>query len=600
MPPLPATDGRGHRRAAARWRRSDGTASGGAPAILARHVSASVRTAASLASRSARSDDAASSLPSSRSRSASAVSRRTRAGEARLARSAGGRTLRLWRPASASNSATWRTSWPRRDAACAAWRRSSSSDSHASAVDAACWRSDSSCVRSRSTSAARNVIASARSGASTSPASDVIGDHAEASTAARSPPLAPATPSHRSVRSDTARHSANAAATSVRWASVAGRLGILFEIDQLGRDRGHPGVELGGDRRRSVAVEGACRRAGERACSLLSAVDRVRRRRGGATSGSPIHSWYSAAQRPSWRISSSTPLTNCTRSTLPWLTPMPYGSSVSASPTNSRFGSWAARPTSSVSSLTIGVGAALLHRDQAVGGLWHLDELHAVVLRLAHLVEGRAAGRHAHPGAGVDEVLHVRDAGPRRHEHLLAGVVVRRRERDAQPAVAVDRHRVGDEVDVVVLQRGQALGEVHHAVLDRQRVDIAEDGASHLLRGRRCRSRRARRSVGLRKPNCNVPADTPTISRPSSGIRSIVEPAGISPGGGSGPSGAYERVASSAASSVRALGWDRRLGGGRRRRRDLGWLGELRGAAGRDGRKQRAARGAADAVTGTP
>ena len=109
------------------------------------------------------------------------------------------------------------------------------------------------------------------------------------------------------------------------------------------------------------------------------------------------------------------------------------------------------------------------------------NELHALVLGLAHLVEGRAPLRHAHPGAVGDEVLDAGDAGALGHEHLLAGVVVRGREGDAQPPVAVDRHRVGDEVDVVVLQRRQALGEVHHAVLDRWGSTIAEDRAGDLL-----------------------------------------------------------------------------------------------------------------------
>ena len=45
-----------------------------------------------------------------------------------------------------------------------------------------------------------------------------------------------------------------------------------------------------------------------------------------------------------------------------------------------------------------------------------------------------------------------------------------------------------------VSSAGQALGEGDHPVLDRQRVDVAEDRPGDLLEDRRCRSPRARRS----------------------------------------------------------------------------------------------------------
>src|SRR3954452_24888332 len=51
---------------------------------------------------------------------------------------------------------------------------------------------------------------------------------------------------------------------------------------------------------------------------------------------------------------------------------------------------------------------------------------------------------------------------------------------------------------------------------------------------------------GLRAPNSNVSAETPTINLPRWRIVAIVDPAGRSPGAGNGPSGSYERVGSSA------------------------------------------------------
>ena len=104
-----------------------------------------------------------------------------------------------------------------------------------------------------------------------------------------------------------------------------------------------------------------------------------------------------------------------------------------------------------------GVGFALLDGDEAIGDVRPLDDLQALVLRFAELFEVGAPSRHAHPGPGGDEVI---DAGVPRaapDEHLLAGVVVGGREGDAQPAVAVDRHRVGHEVDVAGFQRRKAL-----------------------------------------------------------------------------------------------------------------------------------------------
>ena len=59
---------------------------------------------------------------------------------------------------------------------------------------------------------------------------------------------------------------------------------------------------------------------------------------------------------------------------------------------------------------------------------------------------------------------------------------------------------------------------------------------------------------GLRKPNCRVPAETPTLSRPSSWIAFIVDLSGIWPGGGSGPSGAYGAGRVEGGLLVRALG----------------------------------------------
>src|SRR3954447_11353074 len=52
--------------------------------------------------------------------------------------------------------------------------------------------------------------------------------------------------------------------------------------------------------------------------------------------------------------------------------------------------------------------------------------------------------------------------------------------------------------------------------------------------------------TGLRAPNNKVSAETPTISLPRWRMAAMVDPAGRSAGDGSGPSGAYERVGSSA------------------------------------------------------
>ena len=131
------------------------------------------------------------------------------------------------------------------------------------------------------------------------------------------------------------------------------------------------------------------------------------------------------------------------------------------------------------------------------------------------------------------------EPGAASDEHLLAGVVVRRGEGDALPAVAVDRHRVGHEVDVVLgLQAGQAVGVGDDPVLDVGSPSVAEDRLGDLLEHVDVEALDLRSVIGLRAPNSSVSAETPTISRPRSWIAAIVVPAGISPGVGSGPSGA--------------------------------------------------------------
>ncbi len=48
---------------------------------------------------------------------------------------------------------------------------------------------------------------------------------------------------------------------------------------------------------------------------------------------------------------------------------------------------------------------------------------------------------------------------------------------------------------------------------------------------------------GLREPNSNVSAETPTSSLPRSTMSAIDDPAGMFPGAGNAPVGANERVA---------------------------------------------------------
>ena len=139
---------------------------------------------------------------------------------------------------------------------------------------------------------------------------------------------------------------------------VTGGLGIGLEVDEARGEVGHPRVELGAQPPGGGVVEdGPGRR-------------HRRRRRAGLTGRTPApvapgagrsgrrRRWRptrrrSSAHRPFARTSSSTPLTNRTRSTSSARTPIPYGSSVRGSPTTRRLGSWAARPTSTVSSPVI-------------------------------------------------------------------------------------------------------------------------------------------------------------------------------------------------------------------------------------------------------
>ena len=214
------------------------------------------------------------------------------------------------------------------------------------------------------------------------------------------------------TRPATARRRSHVGALGVR----AGRLRVLFEVEQLRGDRRPPTRRA---RRRSAAAASRssgvpARRESAGATSRLAAVDRHPGGGGGAASARRPTPRTARPSGRRARISSSTPLTNRTRSTLSWLTPMPYGSSVNASPTTSRFGSWAARPTSTVSSpIAASASPCCMATRQSVMSRLARRARTPVVLRLAHLVEVGAALRHAHPGAGGDEVLDAGDAASR-------------------------------------------------------------------------------------------------------------------------------------------------------------------------------------------
>ena len=156
---------------------------------------------------------------------------------------------------------------------------------------------------------------------------------------------------------------------------------------------------------------------------------------------------------------------------------MPYGSAVNRSPTTSVNGSCAARPARIVSSVDTASTwfCCSITRQSVQPGTSTPIGLDVRVDDVGQR-RGLLGGAHLLAAERVD----AGEAGVLLHQHPLAGLVVDRGELDVLAPLAVDRHGLHDEVDVAVLQRGDALRRGEDAQLDR--VAVAEDGPGDLAR----------------------------------------------------------------------------------------------------------------------
>ena len=217
------------------------------------------------------------------------------------------------------------------------------------------------------------------------------------------------------------------------------------------------GVVLGSARLRVVV---GCRRADPGWPSVRRTSVRVARAPGPSTVN---HLRYNVFHVPSRRMRSSVPLTNRTRPVFSRLMPMPYGSSSMLGPTMCRYGSWATRPARIESSvLTASTcrccsatrqSAHVTTSTMTGGGVICWMRCSDVVPFTAHtrlpdrsdacvIVESRGA--------------RIRWLADRYSVEKFTSFL----------ALAGDAHGLDHDVDLVVLQRGDAVGRRQDAVLD--------------------------------------------------------------------------------------------------------------------------------------